>query len=168
MHRLSSTRQFARVLLQIRPLACVKTVKDDENIFRFFLAGRGDVTDDQNAPQKRKQNLDDASCGAKRMKRVGDVSHSQYEKLKRENIQLKKDLRTLQANWMRRFPLRIKTDKPSSFLCLAKPVGAAALYFVDMGRVLSGKPDGNDDEMERGDLLETICATLKMTENELK
>ena len=136
------------------------------SISQFFLAARNDVTDGSNDTQKRKENPGDVTNGAKRMKRSTEISHSQYEKLKRENAQLKKQLNTLQTNWMRKFSYEAEAGKP--FSLLAKPLGAAAAYFVDMGRILSGKSQSSDDEMERGDLLETICTNLNMSESELK
>ncbi|CAF2953815.1 unnamed protein product [Rotaria sp. Silwood2] len=83
-------------------------------------------------------------------KRSTAVSHSEYEKMKRENMKLKKEINMYKKGWM------------------PKPSGPAANYFIEIGRALSGVTVDEPHEEEKGDALENICLALDMNEKELK
>lgn len=54
------------------------------------------------------------------------------------------------------------------FFCLDRPTGAAASYFIDIGKILTGVSSKADNEEDKGEQLENICSTLQMNERQLK
>ena len=52
------------------------------------------------------------------------------------------------------------------FSATGRPTGAAALYFIEVGKALTGQ--SKKDVEEEGEILEEILDTLKMTEADLK
>ncbi|CAF4002871.1 unnamed protein product, partial [Rotaria sordida] len=99
---------------------------------------------------KRKEISDESTSVKKKPKHSTTVSHSDYEKLKREKKQLQKQVNIYKNNWMPR------------------PTGPVAAYFIDVGKILSGATIVNDEEGDKGDKLEKICLTLNMSERELQ
>ena len=61
--------------------------------------------------------------------------------------------------------LRIMSEH---FFCLDRPTGAAASYFIDIGKILTGVSSKADNEEDKGEQLESICLTLQMNERQLK
>ncbi|CAF1366137.1 unnamed protein product [Adineta ricciae] len=109
-----------------------------------------DISNDTNVNSKRKELTKESTpINNKKQKRSAVISHSDFERALRENAQLKKELTMYKDNWMPR------------------PKGAAMTYFIDVGKVLAGAFDNQDDE-DKGEKLENICAALGMNEKELK
>lgn len=66
---------------------------------RFFLDVLNDISNGDLASQKRKET-EESVCASAAKKRAGSVTHAAYEKLTRENNQLKKEIQAYRDNWM--------------------------------------------------------------------
>ncbi|CAF1316274.1 unnamed protein product [Adineta ricciae] len=108
-----------------------------------------DLTNGAGMGSKRNEaSMESKIVTNKKIKLSGTFTQAACEKLARENVQLKKELDMYKENWMPR------------------PTGAAKNYIVDVGRVLSGELNNNEED--KGEKLENICTTLGLNEKELK
>lgn len=128
-----------------------------------------DVTNTIPVSEKRKGTDESSSENTKKKKIAGTVSQVMYEKLKRENLQLMKEIDMYRNNWMSKY-LTQSWYEWFAFFFLGRPTGAVAAYFVEIGKILSGKSTCHDDEDEEdaGEQMERIKSVLNMSENELK
>ena len=130
----------------------------------FFVGVLNDISNSSTDSRKRKVLDDECSTGKTNKKRSSTVSHATHEKLQRENIKLQKELDMYRTNWMRRC---LFSDLRVNVCVVDRPTGATANYFIEIGKILSGSGKVEEEE-EKGEKLDNICSTLKMTESELK